>query len=279
MNVWGHPLSRRLAFASLITALAGTASARAYHDEETRSLEESAYLLRHKEWLVGPLELGVGLWRFQLSTRVAPWVVGAALGKFMPNLEAAGTVFDRRWLTASLHAGLYYVNSRKLLEDEPILNLFVIPMAADFSSRLTRDHTLSLHVEYVHVIVDTDARQEDLDLQGGAIADNLQLHLSWEWRLTHVTALLAAVRYLPYQGNPVLSSNVVVDPQTNVDVDASLDVKDLQNSVAGSVSALFSWSDFNLRVGVAYGALFLRGPGLVLPLSYPYPEINLYWRL
>jgi hypothetical protein len=53
----------------------------------------------------------------------------------------------------------------------------------------------------------------------------------------------------------------------------------MTNSVAGGVAGVFSWKHFNLRAGLTYGALFLAGPGLVLPLKYPYPELNLYWRL
>jgi hypothetical protein len=77
----------------------------------------------------------------------------------------------------------------------------------------------------------------------------------------------------------VLKSNVYVDPQTHGELDARVDVSELQNSVSGGVSGDFSWEHFNLRAGINYGALFLNGPGLVLPLKYPYPEINLYWRL
>lgn len=264
---------------SVACVLLVASPSRAYHDEQTPSLEESAYLLRSNEWLLGPLTLGVGLWRLQLSTRVGPWIVGAALKKALPNLELAGSLVTHPRFTLTLRAALYYVNSRKLLAGEPVLHVFLTPLSLDLSTRINSKHTVSGHFEYVHVSSDEDANGEDLELHGGALANNAQVHASWEWRLSRVTALLATLRYLPFQGDPILESTVTVDPQTTADVNARLDTEDMQHAVAGSIACVFSWQNFNLRAGVAYGALFLTGPGLVLPLRFPYPELNFYWRL
>jgi hypothetical protein len=253
--------------------------ARAYHDEQTRSLEESAYILRHGEWQLGPLNLGVGLWRFQLSTRVAPWIVGAALKKAMPNLRLDGILLDRKGFTLNLNAAMYYVNSNKLTSSDPILHLFIAPMSAVFSWRINDRHTLSTRATYVRMITDQQAAEDDLEIESGRLADNFQLHASWEWRLSRVSALLCTLRYLPYQGDPVFTATQPIDARTTLTVEGQVNTENMQNSVAGSVSGVFSWKYFNLRAGLAYGALFLQGPGLVLPLKYPYPEINLYWRL
>lgn len=262
-----------------LTQIAAPRTARAYHDEQTRPLEESAYVLRHREWQVGPLRAAVGLYRCQLGTRIAPWILGAVLTKLMPNLGLDCAVWDRGPATVTLQSELYFVNSRKLVEDDTLIRLWVLPVGVAGSWRFNDAHTLSLRFRYVHVTSNADAEKDDIELQGGGLAPNAQVAASWAWRLTRVTALLTTFRSLVYQGDPVFTSEVVVDPDTSADVDAQLDLSDLEYSVAGSVSALFSWSSFNLRAGVAYGALFLAGPGLVLPLKYPYPELNLYWRL
>lgn len=275
---------KRSALVCLLLALLAiwpAASARAYHDEETRSLEESAYQLRSREWLLGPFELGVGLWRFQLSTRTMPWILGAALGKFTPNLNADLLALDMKSLTLSARAGFYYVNSNKLVDTEDPLNVYIIPLTLALSWRINDAHTVSFSARYVRVASDTaTASEEDVKVQNATLADNAQLQASWEWRLTKISALLFTFRYLAYQGDPIVQSSVKIDDNTTAEVDASLDAKNLQNAVSGSVSGVFSWEHFNLRVGLGYGsALFLQGPGLALPLKYPYPEFALYWRL
>jgi hypothetical protein len=264
--------------AMLLTALLWVGHARAYHDARTPSREESAYQLRSGEWLLGPFELGVGVWRFELTTRVAPWIVGATFRKLMPNLRLGVNVFENRRFALQVAAGLYFVNSRKLVE-EPVVSLFLFPIDAVLSWQVAARHTLSVRARYVAATSDADASEKDVTLRGGAVASNAQLHLSWQWRLTRVSALLCTLRYLPYQADPVLHSSLDLDPATSGTLDASVDVQSLQHSLAGNVSGVFAWRHFNLRVGVSYGALFLNGPGLVLPLAYPYPELNFYWRL
>jgi len=259
--------------------LVSPTTAVAYHDEDTPSLEESAYQVRSHEWLVGPLELGVGLWRFQLSTRTMPWILGAALGKAMPNLEVDLLLFERKGFTLSAGSSLYYVNSNKLIEGEDLLSLFMIPAGASLSYRVNARHTVSGDFKYVRVISSGTVEQDDIEVNGATLADSAQLRASWEWRLTRVSALLTYLRYAPFHGDPVVTSSVQVDSRTTADVEATVETEDLGNSVAGGVAALFSWEHFNLRAGVSYGALFLSGPGLIVPLKYPYPEVNLYWRL
>jgi hypothetical protein len=251
----------------------------AYHDEATPSLEDSAYLLKSKEWLLGPLELGFAYWRLQLSTRTAPWLIGATLRKVTPNLELAALAFESERVTLSAGAALYYVNSRKLASKTPLVHLYLLPMQLALSVRAHRRHSFSVLAQYLKVMSNADATTDDVTLQGGALADNVHFQLSWEWRFTRVAALLVGLRYMPWQGTPIVHSTVTLDAQTSAEVDASVDVESLQHSVAGSVSGVFSWEHFNLRAGVGYGALFLDGPGLVLPLRWPYPELNLYWRL
>jgi hypothetical protein len=94
-----------------------------------------------------------------------------------------------------------------------------------------------------------------------------------------VTALLFVLRYLPYQADPIFHSEATLDERTSADVAGQADTENLQHSVAGAVSAVLSWKHFNLRAGLAYGALFMPGIGLVLPMTYPYPEFNFYWRI
>ena len=72
---------------------------------------------------------------------------------------------------------------------------------------------------------------------------------------------------------------MTVDERTSAEVDATADTENMQHSVAGGAAGVFSWKHFNLRVGATYGALFLPGPGLIVPLRFPYPELTFYWRL
>jgi hypothetical protein len=272
--------SRAAWFVSALLALSLFAgNARAYHDEQTRSVEESAYIMRSGEWLLGPLQLGVGLWRFQLSTRTAPWILGAALGKFMPNLGADFMVLDRWGITLTLRGAFYYANSKNITDSNDLISVFIIPATLSASWRVNDAHTVSLHAKYVRVKASANAQEDDLTLEGGGLADNFQLEASWLARFTQVSALLMYVRYLPFQGDPIFQTTVPLDDHTTVNVDAKADVQSMQHSVAGGISGVFSWKHFNLRAGIAYGALFLPGPGLVLPLKYPYPDLTLYWRL
>jgi hypothetical protein len=260
-------------------ALAAPERARAYHDKETPSLDDSAYQLRSGEWLLGPLELGVGFWRFQISTRTMPWILGAALGKLMPNLNAELFVFELGGVTLNADAGVYYVNSNKLVEGDELLHLFIIPASVSASWRINERHTLSGRFRYVRVTSDGSADSGDYEVNAITLADNAQIQANWEWRLNRVCALHTTLRYLPFQGDPVIQSTVPIDDRTTAKVDATVDTENLQHSVAGLVAGVFSWKHFNLRAGVGYGAVFLQGPGLVLPLKYPYPDLSLYWRL
>jgi hypothetical protein len=253
--------------------------ARAYHDQDTHALEDSAYQLRSGEWLLGPLELGVGFWRFQVSTRTMPWILGAALGKAMPNLNAELLLFQLGSVTVNADAGLYYVNSNKLVEGDELLHLFIIPASLSVSWRINERHTLSGRFRYVRVTSDGSASSDDYAVNEVTLADNAQLQASWEWRFNRVCALATTLRYLPFQGDPVAQTTVPVDDHTSAEVDATVDAESMQHSVAGVVSGVFSWKHFNLRAGVGYGAVFLNGPGLVLPLKYPYPDLSLYWRI
>lgn len=271
---------------ALVAALLGAmlvlraAPARAYHDEQTRSIEETAYLLRSGEWQLGLLQLGVGLWRFQLSTRTMPWILGAALKTAAPNLRLDALVVDRKGVTLSVGAATYYINSKHLSDIDPVLHVFLVPIGGALSYRINDRHTVSASAQYLRIVTDSEPNEnDDLEFQSGQLADNFQLRASWEWRLSKVSALVTTLRYLPYQGDPVFSTTAQVDQRTTLTVEGEVNAEDMQNSVAGSVSGLFSWKYFNLRAGLAYGALFLAGSGLVLPLKYPYPELNFYWRL
>lgn len=274
------PITGVIALFVAIICVASPGRARAYHDEETRSLDESAYLLRHGEWGLGLLELGVGLGPLQLSTRTGPWIIGAALGKAMPNVGLDGTIVDRRGVTLSAGGSLFYVNSNKLIEGDALIKLFVLPFTTSLSWRVNEKHTTSLLLKYMRVASDADADEEDLVVKGAALADNFQIHGSWELRLSRISALLFVARYLPYQGDPIFHSDAQLDDRTMAEVEGQVDTEDMQHAVAGSVSGLFSWKTFNLRVGLSYGnGLFFQGTGLVLPLQLPYPEFAFYWRI
>lgn len=267
---------------SFIAALLGgwlmvLAPARAFHTPETPSLEDTAYLLQHREVLLGPLIVGVGFYRLQLSTRPGPWILGAAFGKFIPNVRLDALVVSRRAFSLSIGSGLFYVNSRKIMAAEPVVHMYMVPFTGAFSARLTDDHTFSLRGTYLAVFQDVDTEQKDLEIESGVIAENAQLQASWMWRLTRVTALVTSLRYLAYQADPIVISDVTVDARTDVRVESEIKTK--KNAVAGSISAVMSWEHLNLRAGLGYGALFMPGTNLVLPLKWPYPEFNIYWRL
>jgi len=270
-------LASSLLAAALCAVVPSTAAA--YHDEATPSLEENAYHLRSHEWLLGPFELGVGLWRFQLSTRTLPWILGAALGKAMPNLKVDFLLLEHKKFTLSAASALYYVNSHKLIEGEDMLSLFLIPTEVALSYRVNDRHTVSGQFKYVRVTSRGSAEEDDIEIEGASLSDSAQLQASWEWRLSRISALLMFMRYAPFVGDPVLESAVQVDERTTAEVDATVDSENTQHSVAGGVAGVFSWKHFNLRAGVTYGALFVSGPGLIVPLKYPYPDVNLYWRL
>ena len=244
--------TRLLLWAAFSTAASlPLSTAQAYHNEHTRSLEESAYLLNPGEWELGLLVLGVGIGPLQLSTRTAPWIIGATLRKIVPNLALDGTVVDRRGVTLSARLALFYINSRKLSDDDTLVRLFIIPVGTSLSWRINERHTTSLLLKYVRLTSDADADEDDVNVKGTALADNAQVHASWEWRFNRVTALLCVLRYLPYQADPIFHSEAQLDDSTSAEVAGQADTENLQHSVAGSVSTLLSWRHFNLRVGLA----------------------------
>jgi hypothetical protein len=273
--------ARGLAGGALLIAVLTLCPSRAhaYHDDDTPSLEDSAYLLRNREWQLGLQQFAVGLGPCQLSTRTFPWILGFAYKKLIPNLGFGATLTERRGVTLSGEARLFYVNSRGLSSSESLVRVFLVPLALASSWRINERHTTSLIVKYVRVMSIADTDEGDVDANGTALADNLQISASWEWRMRRFFALLFVLHYLPYQGDAVFHSTVTLDERTHAKIEGEADAEHMQNTVAGSLSSSFSWQHFNLRVGVGYGGLFFPGMGLVLPLKYPFPEFNFYWRI
>jgi hypothetical protein len=269
-----------LACGALLTVLTVVPSrALAYHSKNTPSLEDSAYLLRDREWQLGLQQFAVGLGPCQLSTRTFPWFLGFAYRKLIPNLGFAATMVERRGVTLSGEARLFYINSRGLSSSETIAHVFLVPVALATSWRINDRHTTSLIAKYVRVMSVANTDEGDLNMSGTALADNFQVTGSWEWRMRNFFALLLVIHYLPYQGDAVFHSDVNLDDRTHAKVQGEADAEHMQNTVAGSLSSSFSWKHFNLRMGFGYGAFFMPGMGLVLPLKYPFPEFNFYWRI
>jgi hypothetical protein len=138
---------------------------------------------------------------------------------------------------------------------------------------------MSLDLIWTGVFVKGELDQDSFDgtFQGGA--SNLQSLYTLELRVSRVTALLLQPRFLSYQKASV-QGDVVLHPDefTTVEVHAlrDTDALDYRGAYSVTLSAVFSWQLWNLRLGLGYGNYNVPGINFMLPQRTLFPDFDLY---
>jgi hypothetical protein len=276
--------TRRLSSKPILAALAvGTTlslprAAHAYHTPSQRLTDDTADTLEQ-----GGLRLGLfrieytPLKDFTVGTYPLPWFLRVA------NLHLKWRYWAGEQLSLSARLGYSGFNTENLDRiDEQKTTAFVavIPFDVAGTYRFNPTFSLSLDLIWTSVYVKGTLDQQAFDgtFQGGTT--NLQSLLSLEARLGKVTSLLLQPRFLSYQlAN--YQGDVVLHPDefTTIEVHGAQqsDALDFRGAYSLTLSALFSWERFNLRLGVGYGNYNVPGINFMLPERSLFPDLDFYW--
>jgi hypothetical protein len=251
--------------------------ARAYHTEEERATDDTAYTMDGGSVRAGLFKMQYSPLDFAtLGTYTLPWALLAA------TVHGKLRVLPQDPIALSLQVGFVYFDSSRLAwldEEAGDAKVTVLPIEAFVSHRMT-DFTLSGSVAYTEVSVDGAI---GLDAFDGAIAgatDNLQLTATGEVRLSRVVALLVHLRWLVLQ-RVLASADATVYPDDFTTVAVHSDVPSDQLEVGDGYSIVpavhLSWGTINLRAGLGYGNYNVPLANFVLPRRTLIPDFDLFF--
>ncbi|QQR90318.1 MAG: hypothetical protein IPJ88_00760 [Myxococcales bacterium] len=247
----------------------------AYHDEKQSVVTDTAHQLdRHESRL--------GIWRYDYG--FAPWL---QLGTYhflwllrVPNLQAKLNLYQDKDWTIALSTGFAWVNlgNFKSFDKNSNARITSLPFQAAVSYRFNRRFELSVMPSYTYTVLKGDYEADEFE--GLAAVSNLQWVAVLQWRFSRVFALMLHARWLVFQGAAAnVSSTVSLDDFTTARVHAAVKTDALDFKAYSLVpSMLFSWSSFNLRVGLGYGNYNVPLFNFVLPTKSIIPELDVFWR-
>lgn len=262
---------------SLLLVLLATTPALARHTPETPVTDYSAYVLENNEWRLGPFRVEYGLLdSLQLSTFPFLWAFKISNGviKYQP--------YDTGTHAISAELGFFQLDLADYLDESdqesgteyPVLR--AIPFTV-MGSRRQDDFTFNLGLAFTLVTVDGEVSDSDLEAVGGA--STVMLKPAIEWRLGPVLALVLEGRvkvYERYSANVVTTYELDEDSRIDVYGTGGLELEGFKGNV--SLSAMWSWDVFNLRLGMGRGHFSVPVVNIFIPAVVWFPEIDMYWR-
>jgi hypothetical protein len=284
MRIDVHSGRRQLVVATVVAFALLTRSppARAYHDERTPPIDNTAYTLRQGELQLGVLYQHIGLApRVQLDFVLAGYMLGAFTDVFLPNLSAKVRIFDLGKISFGATAGLAYARFRPSSpETGTRADLAIVPASVYLSWRPSRAFIGSIDVTgtWVKSLAGTDDIATSDQLQGAATVSSFSAGTNLIFPLTRVFAVYLGGRLLLHQSPVSVSSNTRVDSHTNVEINGEVKVENADFAWQVVPGVFFSWGTFNLRAGLGYGSFFLPRLGLVVPERRIVPELEAAFR-
>ncbi len=266
------------ALAGLTTALALPRAAHAYHNEEQRVTDDTADTLEPGMLRIGLFKLEHTLLKgLTYGTYPLPWLFK------VPNMHLKWRYYAGEKLSLSARLGHFGFDTKsldKLDAQKTHAVIRVVPFDLAGTWRFGKRASMSLDLIWTGVFIKGQADQSSFNgtFQGGAT--NLQALYTFEWRFSKVTALLLQPRFLSYQLANV-KGDVVLHPDefTTVEIHGAeqSDALNFRGAYSLTLSALFSWQTFNLRLGVGYGNYNVPGINFMLPKRTIIPDFDLYW--
>lgn len=279
---------RRLVF--VLSVLSGSwvcSSAQAWHSDEERVIDETAYTLPQGVYRVGLYNLDVGLLdNLTAGVHHLPWLLGVVNG----NLK--WTFYQKTTWALSVRQSVYFADLERLT-GTPV-SVLSAPMEFYVSYRhRSKPVTFSGGVIFNFVRVDGSLGDESvgsLEADATAAVSNLMLEGNVEFRWSRKLAMIGTLRYIAAQQASASASVVTqVDDFTTVEVVGGADAEGSGDDVllgsAFQVGAklLWSWDVFNLGAGVVVGDLIL--PGFNFPVQSQtlgrkrliLPTLDMYW--
>jgi hypothetical protein len=268
------------AFAAALVIATWSDASWAYFGEDTEHpqiTDRGAYTVPAGMHKISLFSVEYGLHdQFQMITYPFWWQL------FAPNVGLEWQfIRQERWSMSLGLQGMYFSTRpfRWFFPDLPVADAGIIPVDLAASVRLTEDW--SMHMGSLLTFVIVSGRLDEDDLQGAAALSNLQQHLTLEWRISRVVALLLHGRYqVAQQTKAGADAELQLDEFTTIRAAAlaESDVLDFPNAFQIVPSVQFSWETFNLRLGLGYGNNVIPTVNFVLPKRTLVPDFAMYWR-
>ncbi len=279
---------RRIFFVlSVLGGLLVCSTAQAWHTDEERTIDETAYTIPKGKYRVGLYNLDVGILdNLSVGTHHLPW----ALRVFNGNIK--WMFYQKNAWALSVRQSVYYTDLERFT-GTPV-SVTSAPLEFNVSYRHRgKPLTLSGGMLFNFIRVDGSFGGESvggLSVDAGAAVSNLMLVGNIEYRWSRKLAMIGTLRYIAAQ-RVAAATNVTtqVDDFTTVEVVGGADVDGEDNDFAlGSAfqisgKLLWSWDIFNIGAGVVIGDLIL--PGFNFPVQaksvgfdrFILPTVDMYW--
>ena len=259
------------------TTAAVPSPASAFHSDEERWLDTTAYNLRGREFRLGMLKWSAGIIdQVTISMYTLPWIITGILRGWGPNVEVQYMFYDRKGLTLSLRAAVFYGNP----EQDNGVRVRYLDVPVTFATSYRINDTWSVHgdINGSYANVFAGETQDDQEIQGTLVASQVHLAAMVELRVSKVTAFTLTGRYLPWISDAVVDGQVDASDVSTLFFDLQFAFEDFKNAWNIVAAANFSWKVVNLSVGIGYGDYFIPGMALVIPGPIPVPQFDLFFR-
>ncbi len=263
--------------APLVTALSVSATAHAYFADEERWTPQTAYVLRPGEVQLGVFAADVGVAKgVQLGTDTLPWAAGLFLPAVAPNLHLELNPFPDAPTSIAVRGAAYYARIRASGDERT--SGWILPVTLLGSLEVTRALGIHAEAQYTYANAGGNAQVDELAVQGGAVASNVQVALLALFRLNRVVALYARGRYQPWQRGAAIDGTTQIDAYTSAEIEGNLDPVYADQAWQALFGVALSWEHVNLQLGAGYGDAFLPAFGVVVPYRGVLPDANLFVR-
>ena len=255
----------------------------AFHDNQNRQTDFSAFLLKESQWRVGLFQTEYGIFDWwNIGTYNAFWFLIPVTGQFNGSLYMKAELFNYAGWAASARTTLFYSRIRDTqlgsIQDGDF-DATVFPQTLTISHVLDSTWTFSLETSWIQTWINAGATSaDDIQALGAAAQSNLQFAFNTEIRLDKVFALNLITRYVPFVTDALISSTAQVDSFTTADIQANAEIDAIQNAWIIQPGFTFSWQRFNLQAGLGYGNFFIPGLRLVAEQKGFTPDFDLYFR-
>jgi hypothetical protein len=272
-----HGIRWRVLLVSAVASfVAAPVGAKAWHSEEERLLEDTAYSLRAREGRIGLWRVGAGLTdRLSVETSPALWIAGAALGAVVPNMALTTVLYDDGVWTASVRAGVIHVGRPG---QDVAASVFLMPVTAAVSHRFDARWSIHGRMTAVAAAGAATVQGDDLPFEGELVASMLHADTTVEVRVHRAWAFTLTLRYMPWHGPVAMASEVTTAEGSSANVRLNLAVRDLDHAYQVLTAVHGSFERFNFRLGVGVGDFFLGGGALVVPWRFVVVDAGVFVR-
>jgi len=258
-------------------------SAHAYHTEEDRQSDFSAYTLKQNQFRLGLFQQEYGILdSWMVGTYTVPWLLMPITQSPSFDLYSKWKFIDIGGWAAAVRATVFYFNVTDFQAgsiESGDFRATVVPLSLMLSHVFDEEWTASFETVWVQTSISGAVdSSSDASAFGAGAQSNFQLAATGEYRINKVVAVNLIGRFVPFVTDARISSNVSVDEATEVAITADVSAEDLRNAWQIQSGLTLSWKTFNLQFGAGYGNLFIPGVRLVGAIKTVMPDFDFYFR-